>query len=355
MSEKLNQIAAQAAHSIDLQQLANSIARGESSEFDKLAAFIRETLLQYDSINSKRLRDELIRLITSEIASTADVVTESMLEQIDDVIREEVTFQYVVLRNISSKRPKRPKLDAVSKAILDKPLVLSNKAMTWEERIGAYKSNQVRAAKQVIMAGWADGLTTTEISRQLIGTRNIRGVIQQSRTGANALAKDLISHASSMTRAEVARQNDDVVIGERVITTLDSRTSPICRGYSRNGGKRWLYSKVGKSFPRPPYHYNCRSVLVFIIAPEYDLELETTRPAVVDGKAIQVKKNTGWYELAKRYPAMAEQALGPTRAKLLKDMSADDFYKVATNSLGQEKTIDQMVSSSKKVASLLVE
>jgi hypothetical protein len=259
MAETMNQLAAQVAHSVDLQRLANSIARGENAEYDNLARFIRELLLDYDVINSKKLRDELIKQITAEVAATADNVTASMLSQIDDVIRQEVNFQWVVLRNISSKKPIKPKLDAVSRAILNQPLVLNGKGLTWEERIGAFKSNQVQAAKQIIMAGWSNGQTTNEISRQLIGTRTTRGVIDQSKSAANALVKDLISHSSSVTKSEVARQNDDIIIGEKAIVTLDSRTSPICQDYGSQdkGGKEWFYKEDGRNFPRPPFHYRC--------------------------------------------------------------------------------------------------
>lgn len=357
MAETMNQLAAQVAHSVDLQRLANSIARGENAEYDKLAKFIRELLLEYDVINSKKLRDELIKQITAEVAATSDNVTASMLSQIDDVIRAEVDFQWVVLRNISSKKPIKPKLDAVSRAILNQPLVLNGKGLTWEERIGAFKSNQVQAAKQVIMMGWSNGLTTREISNRLVGTRTERGVISSTKSYANALAKDLITHSASMTRAEVARQNSDIVRGEKTIVTLDSRTSPICQNYGSQdkGGKEWIYAEDGRNFPRPPFHYRCRSINIMLVNEEYDLEIETTRPAVVDGKAIQVDSKTDWLSLAKRYPSIAEQALGKTRAKLIDDMSVDAFQKVAFNSLNQYNTIDEMVANSKKVASLLKE
>jgi hypothetical protein len=355
MSEKLNQLAAQVAHSVDLQKLANSIARGENAEYDKLAKFIREILLQYGTINSKKLYTEIVREITAAFAETSDSVTASMMSQIDEVIREEINFQWVVLRNISKKKPIKPKLEAVSRAILNQPLVLNGKGMTWEERIGAFKDDQIKKTKEIIMAGWSNGQTTSEIARKLVGYSGFKGVVDMSKIGANSLAKDLITHCSSVTKAELGRQNDDIIIGEQAIITLDSNTSPICRGYGQGGGKKWFYAKDGRNFPRSPYHYRCRTVMIFIVAPEYDLEVETTRPAVVNGKAIQVDKDTGWYELAKRYPAMAEHNLGKTRAALLDEMSADAFYKAAYNSLNEYQTIDQMVSRSKKVASLLGE
>lgn len=355
MADLMNQIAAQVSHSVDLQKLANSIARGESDEYDELAKTIRAILLEYDSIPTKKLLNELIKEITSQISDTVTDVSDSILSQVDDVIREEINFQYAVLKAISSKRPTKPKLDAVSKAILNKPLVLNGKGYTWEERIGAFSNRHVAAVKQVIQAGWASGATGAEMAQQIIGTKTQPGIIKTSRSDANSLVKDLISHSSSMTKAEVARQNDDIIVGERCVVTLDGRTSPICQdlGSQDNGGKKFLYADVGRNFKRAPYHVRCRTVMIFIVAEEYDLELETTRPAVVDGKAIQVDQSTNWLDLAKRYPSVAEQALGTTRAKLLDDMTAKEFNSVAYNSLNEYVTIDEMVANSKKVASLL--
>lgn len=350
----LNQLAAQVTHSVDLQRLANSISKGESKEFDKLADFIRTTLLKYDTINTKKLLNELVKLITAEVVATNETVLASISKQVTEAISEEVSFQYAVIKAISSKRPVRPPMKSVNTAILNTPMVLNDKAYTWEERLSSFNTNSVSAIKKRIQAGWANGETTQEISRAIVGNRNTKGIIKQAKSSTNSLVKDLLSHSSSMVKAQVAKENDDIIIGEKTITTLDSRTSPICQVYSRNGGKEWLYAKVGRNFPRPGFHFRCRSTNIFIVAPEYDLELDAeSRPAVVDGEAIQVEPKTSWFELAKTNPAVAENALGPARAKLIKNMSADEYYKIAFNSLNEQRTLDQMIASSKKVADLL--
>jgi hypothetical protein len=100
--------------------------------------------------------------------------------------------------------------------------------------------------------------------------------------------------------------------------------------------------------------HNCRSTNILLIDPAYDLNLDKgTRPAVVDGKAIQVDADTNWFDLAKKHKSIAEQALGESRAKLLDNMSAAEFNKIAFDSLGEQITLDEMIANSKKVASLL--
>jgi len=353
---ELSQIAAQVAHQVDLQKLANSIAVDQNAVLNELSKTIRDILADYEYIDTKKLYNEIIKEITKEVNASTLVITNSVQDQLFDAIKEEVTFQHSVLKAVSSKRPLRPGLDKINSAILNKPLVLNGKAMTWEERIGAYQSNTLASIKQRIMAGWANGEPVADITRSITGGRNVTGIIDRSKSSTNALVKDLLSHSSSMVKSETARQNSDIVIGEKTITTLDSRTSPICQNYSSqdNGGKEWIYAKVGRNFPRPGFHWNCRSTNIMLLAPEYRIDTDgQTRPAVVDGKAIQVPVDTSWLSLAKQYPSIAEQALGPTKAKLLNEMSADAFHKVAYNSLGEAITLEQMKNNSKKVASLL--
>lgn len=355
MAKELNQIAAQVAHSIDLERLANSISRGYARDLDKLAVFIRQALLKYDAIDSERLYRKLLKEITQEVKAVTESIGLDAQSQVERIIREEVAFQTAVVSAISSKKPSRPKADPVKKAILKTPLVLNGKAFTFEDRIASYSKVRIDDVKQILLAGWTNGRTTQEMVKQIVGTRTQSGIITGAKRAANGLVRDLVSHSASITKAELAKQNSDIIIGEQAIVTLDSKTSPICQDYGSqdNGGKKWFYKDDGRNFPRPPFHWNCRTVMIFLIAPEYDLEIETTRPAVVNGKAIQVDSKTDWLDLAKRYPKFAEKSIGKTRAKLLDEMSADDFRRVAFDSLGAQRTLEQMVASSKKVAELL--
>jgi hypothetical protein len=353
---ELSQIAAQVAHQVDLQKLANSIAVDQNAALNELSKTIRDVLADYEYIDTKKLYNEIIKEITKEVNASTLVITDSVQDQLFEAIKEEVTFQYSVLKAVSSKRPLRPGLDKINSAILNKPLVLNGKAMTWEERIGAYQSNTLTSIKQRIMAGWANGEPVADITRSITGGKNVTGIIDRSKSSTNALVKDLLSHSSSMVKAETARQNGDIIIGERAIVTLDSRTSPICQyiGSQDGYGKVFLYAEVGRNFERSPFHWACRTVMIFVIAPEYDIGTQgQTRPAVVNGKAIQVPLNTGWYDLAKEYKSVAEQALGESRAHLLDNMSAKEFNRIAHNSLGEAITLEQMKNNSKKVASLL--
>ncbi|MGJ3101180.1 phage minor head protein, partial [Salmonella enterica subsp. enterica serovar Paratyphi A] len=59
-----------------------------------------------------------------------------------------------------------------------------------------------------------------------------------------------MSHVSNEARNETYRQNDDIIEKYEWVSTLDSRTSTICRA---RDGMTW---EIGKG-PMPPAHPNC--------------------------------------------------------------------------------------------------
>lgn len=347
---QIDQIAAQVAHSIDLQRLANGIASGQSKALEELAKVIRDILIENDTIPTKKLYNEIIKRVTAEVTDTTGAIVLSINDSLTQIQAQEINFQWATVNALINVVPAKPKVANVVNAIENTNLILNDKVLSWNERIGAYEENTLKQVTDRIKLGWASGETTADISKDIIKK------LDKTKAATNALVKDLISHTSSITKQQVAKENDDIIIGERTIVTLDSRTSPICQGYgSQDGwGKLWIYAEVGRKFKRPPFHFRCRSTNIFVINPEYAINADYgTRPAVVNGQAIQVPHDTGWLDLAKKYPSIADQALGKTRAKLIDEMSADEFYKIAYDSLGNEITIDEMIANSKRVASLL--
>lgn len=345
-------------HSVDLERTALGISKGVKPALDNIADYVRLVLARYqeehgDKIKTIKDRDAIIKQILTYMDEQLIPWTDEMTEQLDEVISQEIKFENAVMRNATGASIVVPTAEAAMIAITQKPLVMNNKAISWDEYIGSYTPNQLREVKQAIVGGWANGLTTTQISRQIVGTKSIKGIIPASYHSAQMMVHDLTSHQSSEVRGSFAAKNTDVIIGEKVLVTLDSKTSPICQdlGSEDGGGKEYFYATDGKNFPRPPFHRNCRSTMKFILSPEYaETAIKRTRPAIVNGEVIQVDENTNWLDLAKAYPSVAETALGPTRAKLIDTMSADEFRKAAYNTLNEPLTLDQMAAKSKSIA-----
>lgn len=352
-------IAVEVGHQVDLIRFSNSMGAAVNPHLTNISKYVREVLYQWERLETKKDMDEAVRLISEMMAVELGGFTEEFESDVSALIKEEVDFQYGVAKSAIGvgTSVSRPTIKATTQLINSIPMVLNGNAITVDQYIGDYTPNQIAKVKQKIVAGWTDGLTTREIAQSITGTKRVKGVIQASQRSAYMMAKDVSTHTSAQSKAKVFNDNSDLIVGEKMVVTLDSKTSPICQkiGSQDSGGKEYYYATDGRNFPRPPFHPNCRTTSVPILAPEYReiAEEGRTRPAVVDGKAIQVPADTDWMSLAKKYPSLAEQSLGKSRAAVLNDMSAKEFTDAAYNRLGQQITLDQLAASNKKAASVL--
>ncbi len=130
---------------------------------------------------------------------------------------------------------------------------------------------EAAAFGQAVRNGFLTGESTESITRRLIGRlqQGDSGSISQLlRAGGAATTKannqirtvvrtsiNQVANAASMKAYEA---NQDITKKYRYTSTLDSRTSPICRALD---GTEHFYGKG----PIPPQHFNCRSTTVPII------------------------------------------------------------------------------------------
>jgi SPP1 gp7 family putative phage head morphogenesis protein len=93
------------------------------------------------------------------------------------------------------------------------------------------------------------------------------GIIQTSTRNANALVRTSVQSVSNDIMMQTYRENADVIKGVQALATLDNRTTEICM--ARSGavwdldGVPFEDSPIQDPFPGPPpWHFNCRSVLI---------------------------------------------------------------------------------------------
>lgn len=343
------------SHEVALIRFSRSLGRDAQPHIDAIMKALREELLSTDTIPTKKRRDEIIALVNELIGVELGGWNEELEKELVALAKEEAKFHQAALSNLIGQKVARPTLESITKTAFNTEMVLNGQAYTVDERIKNYNANSADRIKRIIKGGWRDGLTTSEMVQQITGRQN-SSVSNQMKKGAFTLSKDVTSHISSTAKTSVGMANQDVVVGERIVTTLDSRTSPICQNYGSQdgGGKKFYYAKDGFNFPRPPFHWNCRSSMSFLLSDEFEeLEEPRTRPAVVDGKAERVDSNKGWLELAKENKNLARESLGEEKAKLLDNMSPEEFRKLAYDRLGNPITLDQLVAKSKKAARIL--
>lgn len=180
-------------------------------------------------------------------------------------------------------------------------------------------ADQRQRLTEAVRLGITEGQTTGQIVRRIRGTRAAGftdGVLEIGRRQAEAVTRTAVNHVSSNARSELFKANSRVVKSVQWVSTLDSRTTPICRA---RDGKTY----PADSGPRPPAHIGCRSTVAPVlhswrhIGIDADELPESTR-ASMNG---QVPASTTYGEwLRSRVNAgdmdVVEEALGKKRARL---------------------------------------
>lgn len=247
---------------------------------------------------SDSLRRKLTRLLdlTEEdiVAKIHARLTSTGLDTVADVTRLENTLR--VIRNIRLKawrevneqwveeavaiaQAEPPVLagivKTVSPVVLDLALPAASQmaaiaksqpfhGRTLREWASSIQDEDLRRIDNAIRVGMIQGEGSAEIARRVVGSARLRGVdgvTEITRRAAQAITRTAVNHISNEAREAFIRENEDLFDEEVFVATLDSRTTPVCRA---NDGKRF---PVGRG-PRPPLHFNCRSIRVPALLPE---------------------------------------------------------------------------------------
>lgn len=185
---------------------------------------------------------------------------------------------------------------------------------------------ELRAVKQAINIGMAEGEGIADIVRRIVGSRRagIRGVFGISRRNAETWIRTAVMHTANETRDALYQSNADIVKGVQWLATLDNRTTALCA--SRDG---YTYSLDGKPLDGgPPWgagpgriHPQCRSTSTPVLRSwkELGIDLKEAPEGTRAAMGGQVPAKTSYQQWLKRQPASVQNGvLGVTRAKAMR-------------------------------------
>ena len=199
-----------------------------------------------------------------------------------------------------------------------------------------------------VRQGIAGNETVQQIVRRIIGSPRLGtpGIMETSRRGATALVHTSVQQVANDSRLATFKANDDIIKGVQQLSTLDSKTSPVCVAYS---GASWdldgnpINGTTLAFNGGPPRHFNCRSVLVPITLTykELGIDIPEAPPGTRASDEGQVRSDITMTEWLKgKPPAYVDELLGPGRAKLFLD------GKITLNQLvdqtGRELSLEQL-------------
>lgn len=205
----------------------------------------------------------------------------------------------------------------------------------WMAGLDADLAAKVRDA---VRMGYVEGQTVGEMVRRIRGTRALSyadGLLDINYRNAETIVRTAISHTASYARDLTYAANDDIVKGIKWLSTLDSRTTPICQ--VRDGlvytvkthkpvghGYTWL-GGPGRA------HMNCRSSSTVVLKSWREMgidadEADASTRASLDG---QVPADTTYAQWLKGKGAkLQDEVLGKTRGELFRSgkIELDKFY-----------------------------
>lgn len=119
---------------------------------------------------------------------------------------------------------------------------------------------------QTVKMGMMQGKSIGEM------TKPVSDLMQNSSAQAEALLRTAVATVQSEAQQSYYENNDDIIKGVQWVSTLDSRTTPVCQALS---GLTWTYdadqsqmTPVGheqKWLGYPPVHFNCRSTTIPVL------------------------------------------------------------------------------------------
>lgn len=246
---------------------------------------------------------EDVKEILKAFGAKLQAETLEMLEELGD-IEADFAVRAIITSIPIAVEVVRPTAAQVRAAMIARPFD-GSLLKEYYSGLEAVAQTRFRAA---IRMGVLQGETIDQIAVRL------RNAGARSRRGAELVARTAVSHVSAVARQMTYAENDDIVKALRWVSTLDSRTSAVCR------------ARDGKTYPLGsesliPAHWGCRSSFSPILKSwrEMGIDLddapEGTR-ASMDG---QVPASTTYSDWLKTRPAAEQdEILGKAKGALFR-------------------------------------
>ena len=283
-------------------------AAAERLKSENITEFQRERLLTI----SKDLEVQF-RQVMGESASQS-------MQELREFAQYEAEFTKGVMDSGIAGSTTLPSPEQISAALdFSQMKVADGRYLSVNQMFSSFNEKSAASIRQEIMDGFVLGETNQQIANRLSVKNDL--LKSQSMT----LARTATNNASNIARAKVMEENQDILDGYKFLATLDSRTTLLC---GSNDGK--IFSLSDPQAPRPPLHFNCRSVMVPQVSAEFDLgaDIEGSRPSVGPGGVASVSGDTNYESWLRSQPAnFQDEVLGKERGELFrtKNIKLDRF------------------------------
>ena len=340
-------------HQVDLTQYANDQVRkvisllnqSDSELFAQLTQALER--MPAESFTVQRLEQQLLAVREMNAALYRRMLSGFSVD-LKDLAQHELGFQGQMLLTVPPVSVPLVALapETVYAAVLARPFqgrLLSE----WTLGLGADRMARIR---DTIRIGFVNSEPIAQMVGRLRGTRAkgyADGLLDISRRNAETVVRTAVSHTANVARDSLYQANSDLIKAIQWVSTLDARTSGICRA---RDGKQYTcdaHSPIGHSLSwlggPGQAHWNCRSSSTPVLKSWKELGLdmnempEGTR-ASMDGQVAANLRYGDWF--GKQSAARQDQIVGVTRGRMFRagEMSFDQF----SNNKGRLLTLKEL-------------
>lgn len=325
-------------HQIGIQRLSNATVRKIMALLNRSDARIVERLASADiSQLSRRRQEQLLQEVRRIVESVYSDATGQLQIELEALAQYEVEYQGDLFREVVPVRLDvvKPSADQIIAAVNSRPF--QGKLMKdWYKEL---EEGAFRRLRDAIRMGVIEGRTTEQMIRDIRGTRAQGykdGILQVNRRAAEVTVRTAVNHTANAARGSLYRRNKSLIKGIQWLSTLDGRTSAVCR--ARDGE---VYD-VDKG-PRPPAHPNCRSSTVPVLKSwrEIGLDKRDTPKSTRASMNGQVPEDMTYGDWLKKQPIEVQnEVLGQKKAQLFRkgDLPMDRFV----DRKGDELSLDEL-------------
>jgi len=333
MSTQQYLIDASTRHQVFLQRYGGGESKKAISYLTRLRHKINARLAQEPTDFQRHRLTALLDDVSQMVAILMNDMSGAVKHGMGKLALNEASFSATLYGKASTVDFTIPSDEQLITAVNAAPMAapVGMKTITIDEALKEFGKKKAVQIAQTISDGVTLGQTTPEIIRAVSGLMNT-----QIRRQADALVRTAVNHTSSVARAMVYEDNEELLEGYQWVATLDGRTTMICG--SRDGE---VYQQG--SGPMPPAHWNCRSTTIPKVKEAFNVgsKLKGARPFKgAKGAGTTSGRTTygGW--LKKQPVEFVDEALGVERSRLFRagKLSIDKF----TDPTGRVYTLQQL-------------
>lgn len=316
--------------------------RGLFKSIDELSAAIGGVIASLDKDVGAMTRKELTAVL-SELTAVNTKVFEKTTEKLTARFGEFADFQAELegkaLEVVApSLRIAIPKAGVAYANALAQPISATGQLLP--KFISHWTEGETAKINNVVQRAWGEGWTNQRLTQAIRGTKALGfkdGIVATTKRNAEAVGRTSVQHVASTSRMATWEANKDIVTGYKWVSTLDGKTTQICRSLDGQ------VFKLGRG-PVPPVHINCRSTTVAELDEKLGLDFldEGATRSSVNG---YVPAEQTYYDWLKTQSAgFQNQALGKTRGELFRNggLSTEKFAALNLGRNFEPLTLDEM-------------